>query len=165
MFVILRAAEDPLPASEVTNAHRPPRHHRPRYPPLPPRPPRAPPHLREATFLERIRAQQTEGYHLALLALDDGAVTTVAGFRTQEMLATGKTLYVDDLVTAPSARSLGHGKAMLHWLIDHARSTACNSFSLDSGTHRQDAHAFYLRERLRITSFHFHLPLTWKADT
>ncbi len=118
------------------------------------------PYLTESDFLERIRAQQAEGYYLALLALDDGPVTTVAGFRTQGMLATGKTLYVDDLVTAASARSLGHGKAMLGWLIDHARATACNSFSLDSGTHRHDAHAFYLRERLRITSFHFHLPLT-----
>ncbi len=116
------------------------------------------PHLREADFLARIHAQQTEGYHLASLEHED-AVTTVAGFRTQLMLATGKTRYVDDLVTAASVRSGGHGKAMLGWLIDHARATGCNSFSLDSGTHRQDAHAFYLRERLRITSFHFHLNL------
>ncbi len=48
---------------------------------------------------------------------------------------------------------------MLRWLIDHARAHACTASSLDSGTHRHDAHAFYLRERLRITSFHFHLPL------
>ena len=116
------------------------------------------PHLAESTFLARIRAQQAEGYHLATLE-HEGAITTVAGFRTHLMLSSGKTLYVDDLVTAASARSLGHGKAMLAWLIEHARSTACNSFSLDSGTHRHDAHAFYLRERLRITSFHFHLPL------
>ena len=116
------------------------------------------PHIAESTFLDRIRAQQLEGYRLASLEHDD-LITTVAGFRTQLMLATGKTLYVDDLVTAPSARSLGHGKAMLSWLIEHARASACNSFSLDSGTHRHDAHAFYLRERLRITSFHFHLPL------
>ena len=115
-------------------------------------------HLAESTFLARIRAQQAEGYHLASLE-HEGAITTVAGFRIQLMLATGKTLYVDDLVTAASSRSLGHGKAMLAWLIDHARSTGCNSFSLDSGTHRHEAHAFYLRERLRITSFHFHLPL------
>lgn len=116
------------------------------------------PHLAEAGFLPRIRAQQAEGYHLVSLE-HAGAVSTVAGFRVQLMLATGKTLYVDDLVTGSAARSLGLGKAMLDWLIDHARSQGCNSFSLDSGTHRQDAHAFYLRERLRITSFHFHLAL------
>lgn len=116
------------------------------------------PHLVAADFLPRIRAQQAEGYHLALLQ-HESAVTTVAGFRTHLLLATGKTLYVDDLVTDATTRSLGHGKAMLQWLIDHARSTGCQSFSLDSGTHRHEAHAFYLRERLRITSFHFHLNL------
>jgi hypothetical protein len=44
-------------------------------------------------------------------------------------------------------------------LIALAREAGCVSFSLDSGTQRQEAHAFYLRHRLRITSFHFHLPL------
>ena len=44
---------------------------------------------------------------------------------------------------------------MLHWLMELARSEGCVSFSLDSGTHRQEAHAFYFRERLRVTSFHF----------
>ncbi len=116
------------------------------------------PQLAEADFLSRIHAQQAEGYHLAALE-HQGRITTVAGFRTRHMLHSGKTFYVDDLVTHISARSLGHGRAMLSWLIDHARATGCNSFSLDSGTQRQDAHAFYLRERLRITSFHFHLPL------
>ncbi len=125
------------------------------------------PYLSEADFVARIRAQQAEGYHLACLEHRDGqdpqregagTVTSVAGFRTQHMLVTGKTLYVDDLVTDSAARSHGHGKAMLDWLIAYARATACSAFSLDSGTHRHDAHAFYLRERLRITSFHFTLP-------
>ena len=44
---------------------------------------------------------------------------------------------------------------MLHWLMELARTEGCDAFSLDSGTQRQEAHAFYLRERLRITSFHF----------
>jgi len=30
---------------------------------------------------------------------------------------------------------------------------------LDSGTQRTDAHRFYLRERMSITSLHFTLPL------
>ncbi len=75
------------------------------------------------------------------------------------MLATGKTFYVDDLVTDSNIRSQGHGEAMLKWLIHHAKEHGCATFSLDSGTQRQDAHAFYLRHRLRITSFHFALPL------
>jgi GNAT superfamily N-acetyltransferase len=79
----------------------------------------------------------------------------VAGFRIMEMLATGRTLYVDDLVTDESRRSRGHGKAMLDWLQQYAREAGCRTFSLDSGTLRQEAHAFYFRERLRVTSFHF----------
>jgi hypothetical protein len=32
-------------------------------------------------------------------------------------------------------------------------------FSLDSGTHRRDAHRFYFRERMHISSYHFALKL------
>ena len=109
-------------------------------------------------FVARVQAQQVEGYQLAFLE-HEAAVVSVAGFRIQNMLSSGKTLYVDDLVTDVAARSQGHGEAMLQWLIALAREAGCDTFSLDSGTHRQDAHAFYLRERLRITSFHFSMNL------
>ena len=112
------------------------------------------PALQEQDFVARIRLQQSEGYALALLE-ERGNVTTVSGFRVQQMLSSGKTMYVDDLVTAETARSRGHGRAMLAWLIERARTEACATFSLDSGTQRKDAHAFYLRERLRIAAFHF----------
>jgi len=116
------------------------------------------PKLIAAEFVGRVQAQQAERYQLAFLE-HEGAVVSVAGFRVQNMLSSGKTFYVDDLVTDAGARSKGHGEAMIQWLIALAREANCDSFSLDSGTHRQDAHAFYLRNRLRITSFHFHLPL------
>ena len=109
-------------------------------------------------FFARIKGQQAEGYQLAFLE-NVHAVVSVAGFRIQNMLSSGKTFYVDDLVTDAAARSQGHGEAMLQWLIALAREAGCDTFSLDSGTQRQDAHAFYLRHRLRITSFHFSLPL------
>jgi GNAT superfamily N-acetyltransferase len=112
------------------------------------------PHLAAAEFIGRVRAQQAEGYKLAYLE-DEGAVVAVGGFRVMEMLATGRTLYVDDLVTDEARRSRGFGKAMLDWLQRYAREAGCETFSLDSGTHRQEAHAFYFRERMRVTSFHF----------
>jgi GNAT superfamily N-acetyltransferase len=101
-----------------------------------------------------VQAQLAEGYHLAYLD-DEAAVVAVAGFRVMEMLASGRTLYVDDLVTDESRRSRGYGKAMLDWLERYAREAGCATFSLDSGTQRVDAHAFYFRERMRVTSFHF----------
>jgi len=109
-------------------------------------------------FVSRVQAQQAEGYQLAFLETD-GSVVSVAGFRIQNMLWSGKTLYVDDLVTDSAKRSQGHGEAMIQWLIALAHEAGCSTFSLDSGTQRLDAHAFYLKNRLRITSFHFSLPL------
>ena len=112
----------------------------------------------EEEVFERIKTQQAEAYQLAFLE-NENAVVSVAGFRIQNMLSSGKTFYVDDLVTDSAARSQGHGEAMLQWLIALAREAGCDTFSLDSGTQRQEAHAFYLRQRLRITSFHFSLRL------
>src|SRR5450432_3015486 len=106
------------------------------------------PHLTQAEFTVRIRVQHAQGYRLAFLE-GAGEVAAVAGFRVMEMLATGRTLYVDDLVTDEAKRSRGNGKAMVNWLQEHARAAGCETFSLDSGTHRQEAHAFYFRERMR----------------
>jgi GNAT superfamily N-acetyltransferase len=116
------------------------------------------PLLIASEFVSRVQAQQAEGYQLASLE-HEGVVVSVAGFRFQNMLSSGKTLYVDDLVTDSAARSRGHGEEMLQWLIALAKEANCNTFSLDSGTQRQDAHAFYLRQRMRITSFHFAIHL------
>lgn len=76
-----------------------------------------------------------------------------------EMLAVGLHVYVDDLITDEAVRGQGYGKAMLDWLKAEARRLGCARLQLDSGTHRQDAHAFYLRERLRIEAFHFGVTL------
>ena len=50
-------------------------------------------------------------------------------------------------------------KTMLDWLKAEAKRLGCVRLQLDSGTQRQDAHAFYLRERLRIEAFHFGVKL------
>lgn len=112
------------------------------------------PHLDEGAFLAQALRQQAEGWRATVL-LEGGVVRAFAGWRVQEMLAHGRLLYVDDLVTDSAARSAGHGKALLDWLKAQASALGCRSLQLDSGTQRIDAHAFYLRERLRIVSFHF----------
>ena len=109
-------------------------------------------------FVGRIQTQQAEGYQLAFLE-SEGTIVSVAGFRVQNLLWSGKTLYVDDLVTDEGSRSMGHGESMLTWLIALAREAGCTTFMLDSGTHRHEAHAFYFRHGLRISDFHFKLPL------
>jgi len=113
------------------------------------------PHLREDEFVSRVRGQQREhGYRLAVLE-EDGAVRAVAGFRIAEWLAWGRFLYVDDLVTARSVRFRGYGQQLFDWLLAEARREGCEQLHLDSGVQRYEAHGFYLKNRLHITSHHF----------
>jgi GNAT superfamily N-acetyltransferase len=116
------------------------------------------PKIGAAEFVSRVELQQREGYRLAYMEYE-GMVAAVAGFRVMHVLWSGKTMYVDDLVTDEAMRSRGFGEAMLTWLMELARREGCETFSLDSGTHRHEAHAFYFRQGLRITDFHFQKPL------
>jgi GNAT superfamily N-acetyltransferase len=117
------------------------------------------PHLDEKTFIAQVRRQQREaGFQLACLS-ENGVVLSVAGFRITEFLAWGKTLYVDDLVTASSMRSRGCGQKLFAWLIARARAAGCAQFHLDSGVQRFGAHRFYLGQRMDITCHHFALIL------
>ena len=105
-------------------------------------------------FLARVRAQQRNGYQLAYLE-EGGRPVAVAGFRISENLAWGRFLYVDDLVTASTHRSRGFGGALLRWLHEYARSQGCQQLHLDSGVQRADAHRFYQREGMVLSSYHF----------
>jgi len=109
-------------------------------------------------FNARMPIQQAEGYQIAFL-LSEEQIVAVAGFRIIHMLSSGKTLYVDDLVTDAASRSRGFGEAILKWLIEFARSSGCQTFSLDSGVHRRRAHHFYFAQGMHISDFHFELSL------
>lgn len=117
------------------------------------------PHVGSAgQMTERVDAQRAGGYRIAA-AFDAGEqdAAAVAGFRIAENLAWGRFLYVDDLVTRAVRRGRGHADAVLAWLSDEARRAGCDELHLDSGVgaDREDAHRFYFRHRLRITSYHF----------
>jgi GNAT superfamily N-acetyltransferase len=100
--------------------------------------------------------QRPEGYRL-LASFEDGLehAAAAAGFRTGHNLPWGFFLYVDDLVTLSSYRGRGHANALMNWLFEEARRLQCDQLHLDSGAHRHDAHRFYLKHRLDISSFHF----------
>lgn len=106
-------------------------------------------------LIGRVARMRKEGYRLVCVVDQDGLVVAVAGFRVFEMLFRGRFLYVDDLVTHSSARSAGHGAALLAWLEAEARRHDCEELVLDSGVQRHDAHRFYLRERFRIQAYNF----------
>ena len=112
------------------------------------------PHVARADFLATVRAMEKDGLRLACIR-EDGRVVAVAGYRISTNLFCGRHLYVDDLVTAETERSKGHGKALLGWLRQQAVEHDCDVFHLDSGVQRKRAHAFYLREGMELSSYHF----------
>jgi GNAT superfamily N-acetyltransferase len=112
------------------------------------------PHIAEDQFVARVRRQEDSGFRLAMLQ-DSGQPVAVAGFRILENLAWGRFLYVDDLVTLPAHRSKGYGAMLLAWLRDFAAKQNCAQLHLDSGIQRKDAHRFYEREGMAMTSYHF----------
>ena len=89
------------------------------------------------------------------VATEGGEVIGVAVHRIGENTADGVKMYVDDLVIDETQRSHGIGHALMAHLQAIARAAGCESFALDSGTHRQQAHKFYFREGMVITSFNF----------
>ncbi len=112
------------------------------------------PHVKRDAFLPLVRAMEPDGFRLAFIR-SEGRVVAVAGYRVSTNLFYGKHLYVDDLVTSAADRSKGHGRELLAWLSALAVENDCAAFHLDSGVQRQRAHAFYLREGMELSSYHF----------
>jgi GNAT superfamily N-acetyltransferase len=113
------------------------------------------PAIGEDEFLTRAKRQQAEEKWRLVYLEDGGEVVAVSGFRILDCMATGKTLYVDDLVTREDQRSSGYGEKLLNWMEQLARDEGCAVLRLDSGTHRTGAHKFYFRMGMPIVSFHF----------
>ncbi|WP_375472975.1 GNAT family N-acetyltransferase [uncultured Nostoc sp.] len=116
------------------------------------------PHLEQTKFVEQVRYQMQEGYQLVFLEVEKQAVA-IAGFRISNCLASGKFLYIDDLVVDELQRSHSYGQELFQWLIEYARNHDWKHLSLDSGVQRFAAHRFYLMQRMSITSHHFSMEL------
>ncbi|MBW3544047.1 MAG: GNAT family N-acetyltransferase [Bacteroidetes bacterium] len=116
------------------------------------------PHLTQQDFVAQVLRQQQGGFLLAGLEAAQ-EVKAVAGYRIQEMLAHGRILYVDDLITLEEERSRGWGRQLFEWLVQEAKARECVQLQLDSGTFRHGAHRFYFRQGMHISSYHFDLEL------
>jgi GNAT superfamily N-acetyltransferase len=131
---------------------------------LPPGDPRLPEawavmaHLRthrSAEEMDATYAASVDAGYRVTGVFEDGRCTAVAGWRLGHNLHLGRHLYVEDLVTDPRLRSRGHGRALLGHLREVARAEGCAALHLDSGVQRHDAHRFYFREGMHISSHHF----------
>ena len=112
------------------------------------------PHLTAASFAAVYAEGHSQGLRFTV-AYDGGRCVGVAGWRIVATAASLRKLYVDDLVTTAAHRSTGVGRALLDALAQRAEAAGCTALDLDSGVQRADAHRFYMREGLTISSFHF----------
>ncbi len=94
------------------------------------------------------------------IGLVDDTVVGVAIWRVHENTCNAVHMYVDDLVTDETKRSTGVGHALMDHMQRIAHQLHCTTYTLDSGTQRQQAHKFYFREGMIIQAFHFTKPLT-----
>ena len=110
------------------------------------------PHLASADeFLARVRRQNAGGYRL-LVAWEHGVPVALAGYRPAETLVRGGFLYVDDLVTAETARGYGLGARLLRALADQARAMGLPALVLDTGVDNLRAQRFYEREGMQAVA-------------
>lgn len=111
------------------------------------------PHMPE-DYVGRMKEVFAGGAEMAVTVVD-GQVAGIAVFRMLEKTHSGRDLYCDDLVTDEKQRSSGVGHALMQYMERICAERGCDTFSLDSGTWRQQAHKFYFREGMTISSFHF----------
>lgn len=116
------------------------------------------PHLTNELLAQVIDEGTPQGLRFTAV-VDGGVCQAVAGWRIIANTSQVRKLYIDDLSTAPEARSMGYGKVLLDHLITVAKAAGCTTLDLDSGVQRHDAHRFYLRERMNIVSHHFAISL------
>jgi GNAT superfamily N-acetyltransferase len=105
-------------------------------------------------YVGQLEAMFGEGARLTQL-VDGGEVRALALWRAFHTTYAGYRLEIDDLVTDEAARSRGYGATLLAWLEGHGRTFGCDVLTLNSATHRGDAHRFYFRQGYKIAAFHF----------
>lgn len=112
------------------------------------------PHLTSQLLEQVLREGGPQGLRFTAI-FDEDRCVAIAGWRLVVNTSALRKLYVDDLSTAATERSRGHGAALLDALIVRARELGCRRIDLDSGVQRHDAHRFYVRERMDIDAHHF----------
>src|SRR5688572_7721327 len=105
-------------------------------------------------YVARMKEVFASGAEMAVATVG-GQVAGITVFRVLEKTYSGRELYCDDLVTDENRRSTGVGHALISYMEQVVRERACDTFALDSGTQRQQAHKFYFREGMTVTAFHF----------
>lgn len=94
------------------------------------------------SFLELLGQMTNDGYRLfALFAHNQ--IVALAGVSLRTNFYSGRHVYIYDLVTDASKRSLGYGESLLEFVHVWAKENGAQYVALESGIQRTDAHRFY----------------------
>jgi hypothetical protein len=105
-------------------------------------------------LVARVTRQHEAGYRL-LAGWRDAAPVALAGYRVEENLIHGRFIYVDDLVSAESARREGLGAKMLDAVAAIGRELGLTRLVLDTAIDNVFAHRFYYRQGLLARALRF----------
>ena len=90
-------------------------------------------------------------YHDLLLAeSDDGQILGMASLSVVMGAGIKKNAYLEDFVTAASARGQGVGTALWEEMLVWAKEKGCERLEFTSGHGREAAHRFYLKKGAEV---------------
>ena len=114
------------------------------------------PDLDMNTSVSQVIEMMKEGYQLLYITDDNNKkAAAFIGFRTLQMLRTGKIIYIDDLFTLAAYRGRGYARALLSHVHQQAKASGVKSVHLDSGYTKHDAHRLYLNKGYILECLHF----------
>lgn len=112
------------------------------------------PHLKKKEYIGLMRKMFDTGYQLAFIEKDGKGVSAI-GFRNLQFLFNGEHIYIDDLSTLEDYRNKGYAGKLIDYVNQLAKAKGYEVVTLDSGTHRFDAHRLYMKKGFIIDSYHF----------
>jgi len=98
--------------------------------------------LDEKTYLDLLNEMQKDGYRLFALVAEDNIIA-LAGLSLRVNFYSKRHVYIYDLVTDASHRSLGCGERLLNYIHNWSKENGAEYVALESGIQRIDAHRFY----------------------
>lgn len=112
------------------------------------------PHRTEQDIRAMLPHLFNENFSIIYLG-NDQIAWALLGFRIFNCLWSGKTLYIDDLVTLSSHTHKGYAAKLFDWIKNYAKEHQCDHLALNSGFQRREAYRFYLNQGLFVESMHF----------
>jgi GNAT superfamily N-acetyltransferase len=101
--------------------------------------------LDERRYLELLDEMVPADYRLYAVRESSGQIVAAAGVQVLTNVFYEPHLYVYDLIATESARSAGHGGALIDYVEELARTEGCEYVALSCWREREEALRFYER--------------------